>query len=1096
MTCLRTYNVSMPFALQVANFRSWCESRRAGGGSPEAAIRGPVEQLLQDAGDRDRQQVQSYPEYPLPEHRLRVDLSVKVNGVMTGFVELKNPATTIDPRRFTGHDDSQWQRLRNLPNLLYTNSLSWALFRGGALVGEVLPTDDERLERLLHDFLSWQPVPIRSARQLVRDVAPLCRVLRYEVLDQLTREKAAVRRGAQEEAQPFRGLAKDWRQVLFPNASNHEFADGYAQTVTFALLLARSENIDLDGRSLHDIGDRLGLDHPLIGRALQLLTDTASSLAASLDLLRRVVGAVEWAPIRAARTDAYLRLYEDFLEEYDEDQRRDSGSYYTPREVVTEIVRLVDEVLRSHLGKARGFASPDVSVIDPAMGTGTFLNAIVNRVAEQAAQREGAGSIRQVLAEIPSRLVGFDVQMGPYAVSTLRWADLVHRFGARPRHGGFNLYLTNTLDDPHRKPDDIASQFRPLSLSQKKANGIKATQPVEVVIGNPPYHRERADGSGGWVEHGGSGHPAPLAAFRLPGNGRTEYVLRNNYVYFWRWATWKLFDAHPEHRHGVVAFLSIAGFLGGPGFRGMREYLRRTCDEGWIIDLSPEGNRPDVSTRIFPGVQRSLAICIFVRRRAGDRRRAGPDTPARIWYAAVHGRRAEKYARLAELSTADLRPWRAARDGWSDPFTPARSGWDGLPALGDLLPWATPGVKPNRTWVYAPLPEILHARWAELAAASVPERRALLKETDDRMIGSKVEPLPGVKPHTGTLAVPDASPPPPPERVAYRSFDRQWMIPDSRVLDRPRPPLWRAWSGSPGNVFVNEQHARPLRDGPGIVLAALVPDMDHFKGSEGGRVLPMRHASGAPNAAPGLLDLLGKLTGGQVPAEDLVAYLAGVLAHGGFTARYADDLVTPGIRVPLTTDPALWTEAVLMGREVAWLHTYGEAFASPGAGRPPGDIRYPEDDQRRPQCLAPVEASGLPPAVRYDPAAATLHVGSGVFGPVPAAVWEYTVGGMPVVRKWLSYRKAHRAGRTSSRLDAIHADRWPLTWTSELNELLTVVRRLVDLEPAQDELLERVVTGRLLTATDLTTAGVFPVPELARRPHRGTVHTDAAALFG
>jgi hypothetical protein len=911
-------------------------------------------------------------------------------------------------------------------------------------------------------------------------------LLRQEVLEQLAREAAAVRRGEQEEIQPFLGLAKDWRQVLFPKASDHEFADGYAQTLTFALLLARSEEIDLDGRSLHDIGDRLSLEHPLMGRALQLLTDTVSSyLTATLDLLRRVVVAVQWAPIRAARADAYLRLYEDFLEVYDEDLRRASGSYYTPHEVVAEVVRLLDEVLRSHLGHDRGFASPDVAVIDPAMGTGTFLYAVINRVIQQVAHRDGQGTIRQALAELPSRLVGFDIQMGPFAVATLRWSDLVHRYGARPLAGGFNLYLTNTLDDPFIAPNDIASAFLPLSLSQKRASAIKARQPVEVILGNPPY-RERANGSGGWVEHGGSGYPAPLGGFKLAGNGRTEYVLRNCYVYFWRWATWKLFEAHPDHRHGVVAFISTAGYLRGPGFKGMREYLRRTCDEGWIIDLSPEGIRPDVSTRIFPGVQQPLAIGIFVRRRSDDARHSGPDSPARIWYAATHGRREDKYARLADLTTSDHRRWLPVRDDWPAPFTPAAlSGWDELPALGDLMPWVTPGVKPNRTWVYAPAPEILHARWAELTAVSVRQRRDLLKETGDRKVHSKVEPLPGVKPHTGTLAELANASPPSPERVAYRSFDRQWIVPDNRVLDRPRAELWRACGG--GNVFVNEQHARPLRDGPGIVLTTLPQDMDHFKGSEGGRVLPMRHAAGVPNAAPGLLDLLGEVFGRPVEVEHLVAYLAGVVAHTGFTERFADDLVTPGIRVPLTLEPALWTAAVSVGREVAWLHTYGDAFADPAAARPANDIRYPEDDPCRPQCLVAVEADRLPSAVWHDAATGTLHVGSGEFGPVPVAVWQYSVGGMPVVRKWLSYRRANRAGRTSSRLDSIHADRWPLTWTSELNELLTVVRRLVDLEPAQATLLDRIAAGPLLTTADLAAARVLPVPSVARRPHRQTL---------
>jgi hypothetical protein len=51
---------------------------------------------------------------------------------------------------------------------------------------------------------------------------------------------------ANPDEQPFHGLARDWRQLLFPTASDDVFADGYAQAVAFALLLARTENIDLE----------------------------------------------------------------------------------------------------------------------------------------------------------------------------------------------------------------------------------------------------------------------------------------------------------------------------------------------------------------------------------------------------------------------------------------------------------------------------------------------------------------------------------------------------------------------------------------------------------------------------------------------------------------------------------------------------------------------------------------------------------------------------------------------------------------------------------------------------------------------------------
>lgn len=40
-------------------------------------------------------------------------------------------------------------------------------------------------------------------------------------------------------------LATDWRKLLFPQADNAQFADGYAQAVTFGLLVARARGTSL-----------------------------------------------------------------------------------------------------------------------------------------------------------------------------------------------------------------------------------------------------------------------------------------------------------------------------------------------------------------------------------------------------------------------------------------------------------------------------------------------------------------------------------------------------------------------------------------------------------------------------------------------------------------------------------------------------------------------------------------------------------------------------------------------------------------------------------------------------------------------------------
>src|SRR5699024_271319 len=391
----------------VREFGRSCKQRLDGTGEPEAAIRPPMEELLQTVSDAVGVTMVPHGESALQELQVRPDYAIRVDGAITGYVEVKKPRATIDPSSFTGHNRTQWQRLRELPNLIYTNGRDWALYRNGELVGEQVTLHGDlytsgaklaaragRLEQLLRDFLSWRPAPIGSVQQLVQAVAPLCLLLRHEVNDQLARETAAIQAGAAEDEQPFTGLAQDWRALLFPTATDDTFADGYAQAVTFALLLARTEDIPLEGRSLHQVGDELGAGHSLMGKALQLLTDNVSeTFRVSLDLLVRVTGAVQWNSIRSGQADTYLHLYEHFLDVYDEQLRRASGSYYTPREVVTEMVRLVDTLLRTRLDCPGGFFSSEVLTVDPAMGTGTYLHAVIQHVAEQVSDAEGPGPV-------------------------------------------------------------------------------------------------------------------------------------------------------------------------------------------------------------------------------------------------------------------------------------------------------------------------------------------------------------------------------------------------------------------------------------------------------------------------------------------------------------------------------------------------------------------------------------------------------------------------------------------------------------------------------------------------------------------------------
>ncbi|MDQ3601307.1 MAG: N-6 DNA methylase, partial [Actinomycetota bacterium] len=903
--------------------RSAHEQLSIGVGEQEEALRTPLVNLVREVGSRHGLQVVPVGEAMLSDLQVRPDYAVQVNGAICGYIEIKKPGLGADAPALTGqHNRRQWSRLSNLPNLVYTDGTSWARYETGARAGEIVRLDGTLtsgagelrvtgpgFEQMLVTFLGWAPAPIRSVGALVRAVAPACRLLRDEIADQLTRERTAMKAG-NPGSQLFTGLATDWRQLLFPTADDGEFADGYAQTVTFGLLYARSRGIEFEGRGYHEIGDLIAGGNTLMGRALQILTDQfggtpdhVGPFKVTLDTLLRVIGAVDWERVRVGKRDTYLYLYENFLDEYDPALRQESGSYYTPVELVGPMVRLTDDVLRTRLGLSRGLGADEVRVVDPAAGTGTFLLRILDTVFDRVEESDGTGEAREVLSALASRLVGFELQMGPYAVSELRLTDLLAQRGVEiDVVDRMPLHVTNTLDDPYRDQPALPSFLNAIADSTHRADRIKAEVPVTVVLGNPPY-REQAMGEGSWIEQGGyyggrrrNEDASLMSDFRLSGNGRNEYKLKNMAWYFWRWATWKVFDSPGALDRGVVAFVTTAAYLRGTAFKGMRKYLRRTCDEGWIIDLSPEGMRPDVSTRIFPKVQHPLAVGIFVR--SGE---DNTDEPAEVRYTAVHGRQADKFAALGKLEL-DGDGWQDVRDGWDAPFTPVgEASWDEHPALDDLFSFRITGVTTNRAWVYSARPDLLRQRWRTLLTEPDPARQTtLLKATDARTMSSRPTPLLGGERLAALAEETDLDPSL--RRVLHRSFDRKWLIADSRVIDRPRLELWQA-ATSPEQVFLVEQHSQVIATGPGVVVSSLLPDQHCFD-NRGGRVLPAFHSDGRPTGGAHLLDALSRRLGMTVNGLDLVCYVAATVSHPGFTARFAGQLETPGIRVPITADGA------------------------------------------------------------------------------------------------------------------------------------------------------------------------------------------------
>lgn len=1069
-------------------------------GEPEDQLRAPFEQLLSRlailAGFR-APNVVAVGETSLSEIRSRPDYAVTVHGALAGFVELKAPGKGADPRRFKGqHDKAQWNKLSSLPNLIFCDGNTFSLWRNGELAHPIVRLDGDidssgdqllpgkGLVELFELFLRWEPKPPSNARELAEVSARLCRLLRDEVSEALGRKVEALT-----------SLAKDWRGLLFPYATDKQFADGYAQAVTFGLLMARARGITI-GNDLHKVADELKDSASLIGAALQLLTDsreTREELKTALQTLERVLDAVNWAKISKGKTDAWLYFYEDFLETYDNELRKATGSYYTPPQVVTAMVSLVDQALRGPgFVLPQGLATDSVIVADPATGTGTYLLGVLRHLAQQVEQDEGPGAVAGAVETVMRRLIAFELQLGPFAVAQLRvLAEVQALTGAPPRQAPL-MYVTDTLSNPDDDGGAFPGFTAAIGQQRRAANRVKREQPITVVIGNPPY-KDKAKGLGGWVEGDGraKGAYAPLDDWQPPkawGLGVHAKHLRNLYVYFWRWAARKVFEDVPGQQpgggSGIVAFITAAGFLSGPGFERMRQSLRQRCHQIWVIDCSPEGHQPQVATRIFQGVQQPLCIVMATRwRDTGET--VKPLAQVR-WRALPAGHRTDKLAALQQL--------RLDAPGWQDcpqveraPFLPNAAGaWADFVRLEKLFDYDGSGVMPGRTWVIAPDAESLVRRWKALQAAKPEDKERLFHP---HMLGGKLgdkhvtkvaeKPLAGMAPRLGSVAA-DSAEAQVPVRYGCRSFDRQWILPDSRLINRPNPTLW-LWRSDRQTFLTVPQDKSPTA-GPALTFSSAIPDLHHYNG-RGGRTVPLWADAQAtvPNLRTSVLSQLQFRLCRAVCAEDLFAYIAAIAAHPGYTQRFATDLATPGLRIPLTADAALFAEAVALGRRTIWLHTFGERFADAAQQRPAGSPRMP--DGLRPQVPAggaiPNAPEDMPDTLTYDPVQQRLSVGKGHIAPVSPAVWAYEVSGKQVLVQWFSYRRKNRERpqigdrRPPSPLGDIQPDHWLPEYTTELLNVLNVLGLLVALEPQADDLLARICAGPLITHAMLEAAGAF-----------------------
>jgi len=1085
-----------------------------GAASPEDQLKPEVAALFVATGAKYGLTVETRTETHLSEHKVRPDIAIYVGGLICGYIELKAPGLGADAPKLKGdHNKKQWAKLKGLPNLIYTDGREWSLYRFGERPdGQPIvrltddPTDKgkaatskedaEALDRLFRDFLGWQPNVPHTPSGLAKYLAPLTRFLRSEVESALGLPGSAV--GL---------LAGEWRQFFFPDSDDAKFADAYAQTVTYAMLLAR-----LSGAPKLDpteAAKTLDKNNGLLAQTLKLLghDDARKELAVGFEMLQRSLEALDPHDFLKSKPDLWLYFYEDFLAAYDPKLRKDYGVYYTPREVVELQVRLASELLEKRFGKKLGFADDGVVFLDPAVGTGTYPVAAVKHGLEKVRKRSGPGAVPARARQMAENMHGFEVLVGPYAVAHLRLTQALEgamndakaaagepeeKLGKR-----LNIYLADTLSSPNKAPPGgLDLTHKALTQEHEAARKVKQGGDILVCLGNPPYDRQTIEEGdtttqrkGGWVRFGDQieggakqeeqGERPIFRDFTDPaseaGAGVHLKNLYNDYVYFWRWALWRLFEQ--QNCGGVVTFITASSYLAGPGFIGVREVMRRTFDELWIIDLGGDNLGARKTENVF-NITVPVAISIGWRSE-----KPSPEAEAKVYYwNAASGSRSEKLDILGKVETFADADWRFCSTGWGSPFLPSGNGdffeW---PLLDAIFPWHLSGVEVGRNWCIGETRAVLDARWNKLAGD--PSNNNFVPSRDTSLTSKKTDWQGNPFKKTAAELIEDGEAPRAAE-FTFRSFDRHCVITDPRFCNWPRPEGQRIDSEKQVYIgtLLTEQHGV----GQAMTAAVGLPDRNAFHGRSG-RFFPLyRDSAGTePNVTAGLLDALGAEYGNTPDAEDLAAYVYALLGGQSYTRRFWNELETPGPRVPLTRDGKTFASAAALGRKLIWLHTYAERFR----GKDRGD----EVPQGKATTIKGVSAdpAHYPVEYAYDEARREIVVGDGRFGPVSPQVWEFEVSGLKVVQSWLGYRMKKRAGKKSSPLDDIRPERWTARMSDELLELLWVLEATLAMEPELEKTLDKVVAGPCFAAADLPA----PTPEERKAPGKAVVAGDQLDMF-
>lgn len=525
------------------------------------------------------------------------DFLIGNNGEIIGYIEAKTPDANLREIE----DSEQLERYRDsLPNLILTNFLEFRLYRHGNPIDKVevgrqftlqglkhSPTA-EKLDlfyELLEKFFCFSIPEIQKSSDLSVELAKRTRFLEHILQEELLRENEEVTR-----------LFKAFQEELIETLTKERFADLYAQTITYGLFAARMKV--QYGFKRETAWKFIPESLPLLKEIFYSMTGPhfPESLSWIVDDISQVLEKADISSIlKEFKTtrwdeDPVIHFYETFLATYNPEERVRLGVYYTPLPVVSYIVRSIHRLLKDKFRKSEGLATNDVTLLDPAAGTLTFVVQAIKQVQKELEEKKKEGLIKSYIEEhILLHFHAFEILMAPYTVGHFKVSMVLEEMGYRfKKNERFQFYLTNTLE--MKEPKQI-SFLIDLAREGQEAKRIKEKVPILVILGNPPYSVS-SENKSDFIENLMDDYKDDVR------DERNIQPLSDDYIKFIRFAHWKLNQANK----GILGFITNNSYLSGVIHRGMRRKLLETFDEIYILNLhgssrigekTPEGSKDE-----------------------------------------------------------------------------------------------------------------------------------------------------------------------------------------------------------------------------------------------------------------------------------------------------------------------------------------------------------------------------------------------------------------------------------------------------------------------------------------------------------------------